>query len=54
MNLYYILGYIRPITWQTVAAAYVSSFFFDLSHGVCTFLVLWARLPRRGAGNSSV
>ena len=42
MNLYYILGYIRPITWQTVAAAYVSSFFFDLSHGVCTFLVLWA------------
>ena len=42
MNLYYILGYIRPITWQTVAAAYVSSFFFDLSHGACTFLVLWA------------
>ena len=42
MNLYYIIGYINPITWQSVAAAYVSSFFFDLSHGVCTFLVLWA------------
>lgn len=42
MNLYYILGYIHPITWHSVAAAYVSSFFFDLSHGVCTFLVLWA------------
>lgn len=42
MNLYYIIGYISPITWQTVAAAYVSSFFFDLSHGVCTFLVLFA------------
>lgn len=42
MNLYYIIGYISPITWQTVAAAYVSSFFFDLCHGLCTFLVLWA------------
>ena len=42
MNLYFIVGYIDPITWQTVGAAYLSSFFFDLSHGVCTFLVLWA------------
>lgn len=42
MNVQFIFGYVDPITWQTVAAAYVSSFFFDLSHGVCTFLVLWA------------
>ena len=42
MNLYFIVGYIHPITWQTVSAAYVSSFFFDLCHGICTFLVLWA------------
>ncbi|MEM1483588.1 ECF transporter S component [Oscillospiraceae bacterium PP1C4] len=42
MNLYFIIGYVNPITWQTVGAAYLSSFFFDLSHGVCTFLVLWA------------
>lgn len=41
MNLYYIIGYIRPVTWQTVGAAYVSSFFFDLSHGVCTAMVLY-------------
>jgi energy-coupling factor transport system substrate-specific component len=41
MNLFFIVGYISPITWQTVGAAYVSSFTFDLSHGVCTFLVLW-------------
>lgn len=41
MNLYYLFGYINPVTWQTLAAVYVSSFFFDLSHGVCTFLVLW-------------
>lgn len=42
MNLYFIIGYIDPITWQAVLPAYLSSFFFDLSHGVCTFLVLWA------------
>ena len=41
MNLFYIIGYVRPLTWQTVAAAYVSSFFFDLSHGICTMLVLY-------------
>lgn len=42
MNLYFIVGYIDPIAWPAVAAAYVSSFSFDLSHGICTFLVLWA------------
>lgn len=41
MNLYYIIGYVRPLTWHTIAAAYVSSFYFDLSHGICTALVLW-------------
>lgn len=41
MNLYYLIGYVRPLTWQTVVAAYVSSFFFDLSHGICTAMVLW-------------
>lgn len=42
MNLFFIIGYVTPITWQTVGAAYVSSFTFDFSHGMCTFLVLWA------------
>ena len=42
MNLYFIIGYVSPITWQTVGAAYLSSFFFDFCHGLCTFLVLWA------------
>ena len=42
MNLYFIIGYVSPLTWHTIAAAYASSFFFELSHGVCTFLVLWA------------
>ena len=42
MNLFYLIGYISPINWKTIGAVYLSSFFFDLSHGVCTFLVLWA------------
>ena len=42
MNLYFIIGYVSPLTWQTVGAAYLSSFFFDFCHGLCTFLVLWA------------
>lgn len=41
MNLYYLVGYVRPLTWKTIGAAYVSSFFFDLSHGICTAMVLW-------------
>ena len=41
-NLFYLIGYISPINWKTIGAVYLSSFFFDLSHGVCTFLVLWA------------
>ena len=41
MNLFYITGYIRPVNWHTVAAAYVSSFFFELGHGTCTAMVLW-------------
>ncbi|MCR4963803.1 MAG: ECF transporter S component [Firmicutes bacterium] len=42
MNLYMVMGYVSPITWGTVLPIYISSFFFDLSHGLCTFLVLWA------------
>ncbi|MDO4262118.1 MAG: ECF transporter S component [Eubacteriales bacterium] len=41
MNLYYVVGWIRPFSWKAFLAAYASSFFFDLSHGVCTALVLW-------------
>lgn len=41
MNLQYISGYIRPINLTTVTAAYISSFWFDISHGACTAIVLW-------------
>ena len=42
MNLYFIIGYVSPLTWQTIGMAYVSSLFVDFCHGLCTFLVLWA------------
>ena len=42
MNLYFIVGFIDPINWAAIGAAYVSSFLFDFCHGLCTFLVLWA------------
>lgn len=41
LDLYHIVGYVDPITWQTIAVTYASSFFYDVSHGVCTALVLW-------------
>ena len=41
MNLYHIIGYVSPITWQAVLATYASSFYFDISHGICTALILW-------------
>ena len=41
MNLYYLIGYVDPLNVYTVAAAYASSLLFDISHGVCTAMVLW-------------
>lgn len=41
MNLYHIIGYVNPISWQAVFTTYVSSIFYDLSHGICTAMVLW-------------
>lgn len=41
MNIYFLFGYVDPITWQAVGAIYLSSVLFDFSHGLCTFLVLW-------------
>ena len=41
MNLYHLIGYVNPITWQSFFATYASSIFYDMSHGICTALVLW-------------
>lgn len=41
MDLYYVIGWVSPWSWKAVGAAYASSLVFDLSHGICTALVLW-------------
>ena len=40
MNLWFVLGYVRPVTLATVAAAYLASVPFDLSHIVSTAIFL--------------
>lgn len=37
MNLYFIIGYVSPITWQTVGAAYLSSFSSTSATGCVRF-----------------
>lgn len=41
MNLWYIIGFINPITWQAIATAYLSSFWFDFTHAVSTLIFLF-------------
>lgn len=41
MNLWYIIGFINPITWQAIVAAYISSFWFDFTHAVSTVIFLY-------------
>lgn len=41
MNLWYIIGFINPITWQAIIAAYISSFWFDLTHAVSTLIFVF-------------
>ncbi|MCB8817449.1 ECF transporter S component [Desulfosporosinus shakirovi] len=45
MNIWYVIGFIEPITYQAIMAAYISSFWFDFTHALSTliFLVLLAR-----------
>ena len=53
MNLQYIISYIRPVTWASVAAAYASSVVFDVTHGIATVIFLavlekpWGKKLRR-------
>jgi energy-coupling factor transport system substrate-specific component len=45
MNLWYVIGFIRPITWQSIVAVYAMGIWFDVAHAVSTavFLVLLAK-----------
>lgn len=53
MNLWYVIGFIRPITWGAVLTVYATGIWFDLAHAGSTvvFLLLlakpWGRLLER-------
>ena len=49
LNGWYVVGFVRPLTWQGTLAAYAAGIPFDVMHGVATagFLVLvWGRWRR--------
>ncbi|HWQ42237.1 MAG TPA: ECF transporter S component [Desulfosporosinus sp.] len=41
MNVWFIIGFVKPITWQAIIAAYISSFWFDFTHALSTFAFLF-------------
>ena len=41
MNLWFIIGFINPITWQAIVAAYISSFWFDFTNAVSTLIFVF-------------
>lgn len=41
MDLWYALVYVSPLTIKTFIAAYVASFYFDLTHGITTAVLLF-------------
>lgn len=53
LNGYYVLGFVRPLTWPSVLAAYAAGFPLDCVHGVATAALLaaiwlpWGRAIRR-------
>ena len=53
LNGYYVLGFVRPLTWPSVLAAYAAGFPLDCVHGVATAAFLaaiwlpWGRAIRR-------
>lgn len=40
MNIWYIIGFIKPITKTTIISAYIASFYFELTHAVATVVFL--------------
>ena len=53
LNGYYVLGFVRPLTWPAVAVAYAAGAPLDIVHGIATagFLAAiwlpWGRAIRR-------
>ncbi len=42
LNGWYVIGFVHPITWQSVAMAYAAGFPLDCVHGVATVIFLVA------------
>lgn len=53
MNIWYVIGFIKPITTTAVVGAYAASFYFDLTHAIATVVFLipilgpWGKKLRR-------
>jgi len=45
MNLWFVIGFFNPLTWQVWLGAFAASFYFDLSHALtnATLLFLFSR-----------
>ena len=42
MNLWFLLGFFQPLSWQIWVSAFVASFYFDLAHALTNALLLWS------------
>lgn len=42
LNGWYVVGFVRPITWPSVVAAYAAGFPYDAVHGIATVIFLEA------------
>lgn len=40
MNLWFLFGFVKPITIETIMAIYGSSLYFDLLHGISNFILI--------------
>ena len=53
MNLWFVLGFLKELTWPVFLSAYISSFYFDLAHALANvffitfFSVVWMRILTR-------
>lgn len=50
LNSWHVVGFVRPITWQTILAAFAAGVHFDVMHGVSTAIflaIIWDPWVRR-------
>lgn len=53
MNLWFLLGYIRPLTFTSIIPVYMTSLFMDIAHGISNLVLIlllykpWMRMFKR-------